>query len=168
VRATQLTFLIPYAVAPGIRAVRITTGAGVVESSVRLITSAPGLFTKDTQNPPRGAIRNQDGATENTSATPARRGDIVSVYATGPGQLSRNPADGAAPGASPLITTRSMPQVFVGGVESTVEFSGLNPDAPGLWQINVRVPNNAFVTGRVAVRVFQDGVDSNEVTLFVQ
>ncbi len=168
VRSTQLTFLIPYAAAPGVRNVRITTGGGVIETSVRVIGSAPGLFTKDAQNPPRGAIRNQDGATENTATSPTRRGETVSIYGTGPGQLTRNPADGAAPGASPIITTRSVPQVFIGGVESIVDFSGLNPDAPGLWQINVRVPNNTFVTGRVAVRVFQDGVDSNEVTLFVQ
>ena len=76
--------------------------------------------------------------------------------------------DGAAPGASPLAATRSTPQVFIGGIEAQVQFSGLNPDAPGLWQLNVVVPNQAFITGRVAVRVFVDGVDSNEVVLFVQ
>jgi uncharacterized protein (TIGR03437 family) len=53
-------------------------------------------------------------------------------------------------------------------VEAQVQFSGLNPDAPGLWQINVFVPDRPFITGRVPVRVFMDGVDSNEVALFVQ
>jgi uncharacterized protein (TIGR03437 family) len=67
-----------------------------------------------------------------------------------------------------LAATSSNPQVYIGGVEAVVQFSGLNPDAPGLWQINVTIPNSAFITGRVPVRVFVDGVDSNEVAIFVQ
>jgi len=168
VRATQLTFLIPYSVASGLRPVQITTPGGNITTSVRVISTGPGLFTKDTQTPPRGAIRNQDGVTENSSSAVANRGDVISVYATGPGALSKNPDDGAAPGASPLITTKSTPQVFIGGIEAQVQFSGMNPDAPGLWQINVTVPSQSFISGRVPLRVFMDGVDSNEVTVFVQ
>jgi len=169
VRSTQITFLIPYATAPGLHPVQITTGGGTISGSVRVISAAPGLFLKDTQTPPRGAIRNQDGFTENNSSTPARRGEVVSIYGTGPGALTRSVEDGAAPGVSPtLANTKSTPQVFIAGVQAEVQFSGLNPDAPGLWQINVFVPNQAFITGRVPVRVFMDGVDSNEVTLFVQ
>lgn len=168
VRSTQLTFLIPGSIAPGVRPVQITTGSATLNSSVRVISSAPGLFTKDQQNPPRAAVRNQDGVTENNSSTPTRRGDVISIYGTGPGAFSRQVDDGAAPGATPLATTRSAPQVFIGGVPATVQFSGLNADAPGLWQINAVVPNQPFITGRVAVRVFVDGVDSNEVAIFVQ
>ena len=167
VRSSQLTFLIPYAAAPGLQPVQITTPSGSISGNVRVIATAPGLFTKDTQTPPKGAVRNQDGTTENTSSTPAKRGDIVSIYATGPGALNPQPADGAAPGASPVVTTRSTPQVYIGGVEAKVQFSGLNPDAPGLWQINVTVPDKPFISGRVPVQVFMDGVDSNEVAIFV-
>ena len=168
VRSTQITFLIPGAAEPGLRPVQIAIGSANITGSVRLMSNAPGLFTKDTQSPPRGAVRNQDGITENTSSTPARRGEVVSIFGTGPGALTSPVADGAAPGADPLVRTRSTPQVFIGGVEAQVQFSGLNPNAPGLWQINAIVPNQAFLTGRTAVRVFVDGVDSNEVTIFVQ
>ncbi len=168
VRAGQITFLIPNAATTGIRPVVVTTGSGTINGTVRVISSAPGIFTKDTQTPPKGAIRNQDGTTENSASAVARRGDVVSIYGTGPGVFSRAVEDGAAPGASPLATTRSAPQVFIGGIEANVQFSGLNPDAPGLWQINAIVPTQSFITGRVPVRVYVDGVDSNEVTLFVQ
>jgi uncharacterized protein (TIGR03437 family) len=168
VRSSQLTFLIPYATSPGLQPVVITTPSGTINGTVRVMSAAPGLFTKDALTPPKGAVRNQDGVTENSASAAARRGDIVSIYATGPGALSTLPADGAAPGASPLIMTKSTPQVFIGGVEAQVQFSGLNPDAPGLWQINAYVPNQGFLTGRVPVRVFMDGVDSNEVYIFVQ
>jgi uncharacterized protein (TIGR03437 family) len=168
VRATQVTFLIPGAVQPGIRPVSITTGSATITGAVRVIHSAPGIFTKDAQTPPRGAVRNQDGVTENNQSAPARRGDVISIYGTGPGAFSSAVTDGAAPGANPLIRTVSTPQVFIGGVEAQVQFSGLNPDAPGLWQINATIPNLPFITGRTAVRVFVDGVDSNEVAIFVQ
>jgi len=168
VRATQITFLIPGGATPGVRPVEIATGSATITGNVRIMSSAPGLFTKDTQSPPRGAVRNQDGITENAESTPARRGDVISIFGTGPGAFSSQVADGVAPGAEPLVRTRSMPQVYIGGVEAQVQFSGLNPNAPGLWQINATVPNQAFISGRTAVRAFVDGVDSNEVTIFVQ
>ena len=168
VRGTQITFLIPGSVTPGLKPVSITAGGATINGNVRVMSSAPGLFTKDSATPPRGAVRNQDGVTENAQGTPARRGDVVSIFGTGPGALTQTVTDGAPPGASPLAATRSTPQVFIGGVEAQVQFSGLNPNAPGLWQINAVVPNLAFITGRTPVRVFVEGVDSNEVAIFVE
>jgi uncharacterized protein (TIGR03437 family) len=169
VSSTQVNFLIPYAVTPGLRAVKITSASGTVNGTVRVISTTPGIFVLDRSvTPPTGAIINQDGFTVNTSANPAKRGDIVSIYGTGPGDLTSVPDDGAAPGYNPLRRTVRDPQVFINGVEAKVVYSGLNSDAAGLWQINVTIPNLAFVTGRVPVQVFMDGVDSNEVSLFVQ
>lgn len=169
VRATQITFLIPSAVMPGLRPVVITIGSTTINGNVRVMAAAPGLFTRGTQNPPQGAILHQDGITVNSSNSAARRGEVVSIFGTGQGALSRAVVDGAVPGATPsLASSTSIPQVFIGGVEARVIFSGLNPAAPGLWQINAFVPDQTFITGRVPVRVFVDGVDSNEVTLFVQ
>ena len=132
-----------------------------------MIAAAPGLFTKDTQTPPKAQCVTRTALPKTRSSTPAKRGDIVSIYATGPGALNPQPADGTAPGANPVVMTRSTPQVYIGGVEATVQFSGLNPDAPGLWQINVTVPDKPFISGRVPVQVFMNGVDSNEVAVFV-
>jgi hypothetical protein len=66
VRASQITFLIPNTTAPGLHPVQIV-GPTTITGSVRVISSAPGLFTKDAKSPPQGAIRNQDGVTENSS-----------------------------------------------------------------------------------------------------
>ena len=168
VSADQINFLIPYETPAGLWPVDVKTGGATVSGSVRVMSAAPGLFIKDTtqQQPPKGAVLNQDG-TENTSSNPAQRGQVVSVYATGPGALSGDIEDGAAAPSSPLISTRSVPQVFVGGVPAEVQFSGLAPQFAGLWQVNVFVPDQGFLSGRVPVQVFSDGVDSNEVTIFV-
>lgn len=169
VRSTQITFLVPSAVTPGVRPVVVTIGSTTINGTVRVMSNAPGLFTKDAMSPPLGAILNQDGATANTANSRARRGEVVSIFGTGQGALSRPVVDGAVPGATPsLAASTATPQVFIGGVEARVIYSGLNPAAPGLWQINAFVPDNSFITGRVPVRVFINGVDSNEVTLFVQ
>jgi uncharacterized protein (TIGR03437 family) len=132
------------------------------------MSTSPGLFIKDTTiTPPRGAVLNEDGVTENKSSAAATRGSVISIYGTGPGALSRTPSDGAAPG-TPIVNSVSTPQVFIGGVEAAVKFSGLNSLVPGLWQVNAEIPNLPFITGRVPVIVYMDGVDSNEVSIFVQ
>jgi uncharacterized protein (TIGR03437 family) len=59
------------------------------------------------------------------------------------------------------------PQVFVGGVESAVESSVLAPGVVGLWQIRARIPDLAFLGGKLPVQIFMNGVDSNEVTIYV-
>jgi uncharacterized protein (TIGR03437 family) len=120
------------------------------------------------ENPPRGAILNQDGVTVNSAATPAPRGSVIIIYATGPGAFERPVPDTAAnPGE--INRTVSTPQVFIGGVEAEVLFSGRAPGlVSGAWQMNVRIPDRAFLRGQVVLQVFQDGVDSNEVSVFVQ
>jgi uncharacterized protein (TIGR03437 family) len=167
VRNDFISFLVPYATPAGVRTIQITTPSTTVNGTMRVISAAPGLFTKDTQSPPRGAVRNTDQS-ENSASSQAKRGDTISIYGTGPSTLDRQLQDGVAPGFDPLARTKSAPQVFIGGVAADIQFSGINPDVPGLWQINAVIPDRAFIKGRVAVQVFIDGVDSNEVAIYVQ
>jgi uncharacterized protein (TIGR03437 family) len=167
VRQSQITFLVPAAAPLGIQPVVVTTPLGTLNGTVKIVSAAPGIFPKEGTNPPKGAIINQTGI-ENSASAPAKKGEVISIYGTGPGAFKSAYTDGVAPGASPLVETKSTPQVFIGGVEAEVKFSGLNPSSPGLWQINVVVPNLAFLTGKVPVSVFIDGVDANEVAVFVQ
>jgi uncharacterized protein (TIGR03437 family) len=166
VRSTQITFLIPAAITPGLHPIVVTTPSGTVSGTVRIVTAAPGLFTKDTATPPKGAVLNSSGI-ENSEANPATRGDYISIYGTGPGAFKLPVIDGEAPGST-LNSTSSTPQVFISGVPAQVQFSGLNPVSPGLWQINVFIPNEPFIKGHVPVQIFVDGVASNEVGIFVQ
>src|SRR5262245_21351393 len=67
VRDTQISFLIPYGTTPGHKAVAVNTGSATLNGTVRILAAAPGLFIKDTQTPPRGAVINVATGTENTS-----------------------------------------------------------------------------------------------------
>lgn len=167
VRQSQITFLVPASVTAGLHPVVVTTPLSTTNGTVRIVSAAPGIFPKEGTDPPKGAITNQNGI-ENSQAIPAKKGDVIAIYGTGPGAFKTAYTDGVAPGAAPLVETRSTPQVFIGGVSAEVKYSGLNPSSPGLWQINVVVPNLAFITGKVPVSVFIDGVDSNQVAVFVQ
>jgi uncharacterized protein (TIGR03437 family) len=163
----QVNFLVPAGVEPGVRPVRIISGGSEVTTSLRVMQTAPGVFVIDQSvTPGRGAILNQNGGI-NSESNPARRGEVIQIYATGQGALSSPIADGAAAPQSPLVTTVSTPQVYVAGVAATVQFSGMAPNFVGLWQVNVFVPQQNFISGRVPLKIFMDGVDSNEVSFFV-
>lgn len=165
---TQINFLIPYRTSAGIRPVEVKTSSATQTGTIRVMTAAPGIFIKETANqtPPKGAILNQD-FTENTQSAPIHRGQVIQIFATGPGALKTSVDDGSAAPSATLAETVSTPQVYIGGAPAVVLFSGLAPGFAGLWQVNAFVPDHSFINGRVPVQVFMDGVDSNEVSIFV-
>ena len=169
VSRTQINVQLPAGLAPGRYNVRVTTAQNESNGVIRVMAAAPGVFPlAGSENPPRGAILNQDGVTVNSATSPAARGSVVIVYCTGASAFER-PVPDANANPGEINRTVSLPQVFVGGVEAEVLFSGRAPGlVSGAWQINVRVPDRAFIRGQVIMQVFMDGVDSNEVSLFVQ
>jgi uncharacterized protein (TIGR03437 family) len=57
--------------------------------------------------------------------------------------------------------------VFVSVDEAVVQFSGMSPQFPGIWQINAIVPNREYISGQVPLAVMIDGVPSNQVSFWV-
>ena len=85
-----------------------------------------------------GSLVSVDGCL--TGAKPAEPGSVVQLFGTGQGVLTPELPPGEAAPASPLSETPTLPQVTLGGVPVTVEFSGAAPSFVGLWQINIRIP----------------------------
>ena len=85
-----------------------------------------------------GSVVSVDGCL--TGAKPAPPGSVVQLFGTGQGVLTPELPPGEAAPASPLSETPTLPQVTLGGVPVTVEFSGAAPGFVGLWQINIRIP----------------------------
>jgi uncharacterized protein (TIGR03437 family) len=50
---------------------------------------------------------------------------------------------GAAPDVGVLVSTTTQPTVLVNNVSAPVLFSGMSPGYPGVYQVNVRVPQVA-------------------------
>lgn len=182
--ATQVNFQLPQSSPLGTArmAVRVAeTGELVAGGTLAVSSASPGLFTISQDGKGQAAALNQDGRV-NSAANPAARGSIVTFYGTGQGQVSPPVADGVAAGASPLSSTvavltsdartclASQPSmcVAIGASFGEIQFSGLAPGFVGLWQINVKVPQDIVTGNSVGVRVLINGVPSNLISIAVK
>lgn len=172
VSPTQINFQVPSATPITVTSltqevtVEVRVGGSVVATGKMAVAPAsPAIFVADLANPLQpGAILDQSN-----QFRAVKRGDVIQIFGNGPGIALTSPVlDGTAAGSSPLVTTSQAPRVFIFQQEATVEFSGLSPEFVGLWQINARVPNQAFISGQVPVQILYDGLVSNTVTITVE
>lgn len=88
-----------------------------------------------------------------TASNPVRAGGTVSLYATGMEALVSNPPPMGHPAlASPLSLSMKLPELFVGGKQAKILFSGLAPGLVGITQINFEVPEGV-PSGMAGVRL---------------
>lgn len=124
----------------------------------RVVDTAPGIFTADSTGRGAGAILNQNN-TVNTPTNPARRGEVIVIYATGEGQVSPAGSDGRIVAG----TVNSLPRpvlpvtVRINGQAVPAENIFYAGAAPGLvagaLQMNVKIPETLNITGLTAVPV---------------
>ena len=138
----QINTVVPWRLAAGATTNICVSYAGVPTNCViqNVSTAAPGVFTSDGVY---AAAVNQDG-TINSAANPAAQASIVSNFATGLGQVSPMPTDGAITipplGANVLPTEVGL---FAGGIVPFIvpiqpQFAGPAPfELAGVSQINV-------------------------------
>lgn len=128
-----------------IEVVDTATNRVLGDTTVVMNDVAPGIFTQNASGSGDGVIANQDG-TLNTPANPAKAGSVVTLYMTGQGYISGMPADGDVSNAA--LSTPYQPLVYIGGQtfvpEENVLYSGLAPTLVGVWQINVKIPNDVI------------------------
>ena len=168
VRSGQINFQVPAATAAGSASVRVQrNGNDLAAGTVQVASVAPGLFVADPLSlAVPGAVLDQDSRLV-TDASPARRGSVIQIYASGQGATDPSVEDGAARGGLAPAQSRLVPRVYFAGELAEVLFSGLQPDFPGLWQINVRVPDSAVLSGQTPVFVAIGSNASNAVTVAV-
>jgi minor extracellular serine protease Vpr len=124
--------------------------------TVPLAAYSPGVFATADQI---GGVVSQ--------GNPAKRGQVISIYANGLGDVDLKPASGdPTPSTLPLANTKVTPVVTIGGVAAPVQFSGLAPGFVGLYQVNVLVPANA-PTGTQPLKISIGGIEAS-VNLPVQ
>ena len=165
VSAGQINFQLPYDTPAGRVPVQVTAGGNTIGSgSIDVFEISPALFVLDQAGIPQGAILNQN-STVNSQTSRARRGEVIQIFATGQGPVSSTPSDGAPPSA--LTTTATPPRAYVSVAEAQVEFSGLSPEFPGVWQLNIRIPDRTYISGQVPLVVTINGVESNIVSFWV-
>jgi uncharacterized protein (TIGR03437 family) len=139
-------------------------GASVV---IRLERVAPSVFLSGLGRPGQGAVLNSD-STPNSSASPARPGSMIQIYATGLGPVSPPVSPGQPAGGSPPSVATVTPRVYVNNVAAEVSFAGLAPGFVGLFQVNARVPENTPSSDAVPLRIESGSQASKAVTIAVR
>lgn len=118
------------------------TGIAFGPVVVPVTFAAPELFRLHPGVSTQAAALNQDG-TVNSSANPAPRGSIVSLYATGFGLTTPGCLTGALnpPGAANLRATVSSWATGAGGIPQVLYAGGAPTLLCGVQQINLRIPD---------------------------
>jgi uncharacterized protein (TIGR03437 family) len=137
-----------------------------VPLSVTVAAAQPAIFTVDQSGSGQGVI--VDGVTNllNGVANPARAGDTVVIYCTGLGNVTPPVAAGQA--STGPASTNSPVTVTMDGKPAQVNYAGLTPGFPGLYQINAVVPAGITPGNSVAVVASLANASSSPVTFVVR
>ncbi len=151
VSSNQVNLLIPNSLTPGTYSVTVVRD-GIASCdpsqlpackpvSIAIQEVSPGLFAS---SPGVASATHMDGSPVNTTS-PASPGEIVTLWATGLGRTQPDQTDRlTAQSAAPIVHLVDF-QVLLDGAPvdpSRVQYAGVTPHSAGLYQVNVKLPND--------------------------
>jgi len=159
----QINFVVPFETArgPSVPVVVTTLEGASAAVNITLVPNAPALFTQNAQGTGMAVAFNA-----NFQPISSMDSGVIILYAVGLGPTNppaSSPQGGAA--AEPLNRVADEVQVFIGEVPCLVQFAGLAPGFPGIYQLNV-IPPSAPASNRLYI--VENGVTSNVTTLPIQ
>ena len=167
VSSPQINFIVPFEAPTSgttqVEVVNASTSQVLGSGSAIMNSASPGFFTANQTGTGQIAALNQDN-TVNSVTNMAQVDSYIQLFLTGQGLLPNYPPDGV--GSSGALNTAAVPAVYIGGSLATPQYSGLAPGYPGLWQINVKIPQApialpGFPTNVFPVLVNYEGLTSN-------
>ncbi len=173
----QVNAQLPWEVAnSGTATVVVKTSTGSSSpTSVQLSSVSPGIFSVNFGVGQAIAI-NLDGTLAATPGSvsgltthPAKIGDTIIILCTGLGAVNNPVPTGAAPSGGGS-TTLTDPGVLFGGVaaQQPLPFSGLAPEFPGVYQLNVVIPSGVTPGDAVPLQLQVGGITTtNQVTMAI-
>ncbi len=160
---------VPFAVVPGSTVPVVVNfgGNNSPTANMDVVPAYPGIYTMSGGQSGQAKAVNADGSL-NSTAKPATRGSVITIYASGLGGLVPLIPAGTAPPVSPLSITSENILVYIGGLAAKVWYSGVAPGYAGLYQLNVEVPGGVQ-PGTRKITVSAAGLASQQgVTIEVQ
>ncbi len=160
VSPSQVNAQLPFDVT-GQATLRVTTPNGSAETSITIAETAPALFSP-------ASLVHGDGSVI-TPSSPAVPGEVILVFLTGLGRVTGTITAGQAPASA--MAARASVNVQIGTHSVTPLYAGLAPGFVGLYQVNLRLPEN-LADGVHPLRVVAGGLEnavaSNPVNLAVR
>ncbi len=142
-------------------------GRRSVAVEIEVVDAAPGIFSQSQEGGGPGVVQNYFSPNEqplNGLTHPARPGQYLILWATGLGPIDA--PDNAEP---PVGDLPGDVVVRIGDLEVKPDYAGRAPGAPGVDQINVRLPDDERLPEGcyVRIRVTVNGRSSGQVTLAI-
>lgn len=148
--------------------VALTYNGVTIQTSIAVQAANPAVFTVGNQPFGPAIAQNQDG-TLNSATSPAPKGSIIVLYATGTGQTTPPGTDGTAPSISGLPTLKPPVLATIGSENAHVYYAGDAPGFVGLTQVNLGVPASLMGSGAQPITLEVGGFPLNQsaVTVYV-
>jgi uncharacterized protein (TIGR03437 family) len=146
VSPNQVNAQMPFEALGNVTLILRTPGGSSDNYNLQVLPGAPSVFRSGTAGPETNlptVVRADDGLLV-TNSHPVHRnaGQYLVIYLTGLGQTNPAVGTGSPAPMNPLAVALNKPTVSIGGVDVPVAFYGLTPGEVGVYQINVKVPNN--------------------------
>jgi uncharacterized protein (TIGR03437 family) len=167
---SQVNAIVPFGVSGDTTQVQVQyQGMSSATFPMSVAPAVIGIFSADASGAGQAVMLNQDGSL-NSPTNPAAPGSVVTLWATGVGQLSPAGVDGAVVAAGdpprPVLTVLAQ----IGGLAADVVYAGGSPGlVEGVIQINLRIPS-ASPTGDAVPLILSVGNSTSQpnITLAIQ
>ena len=172
VSANQINAIVPYEVAGRATTNIVVQRAGQNSTSVqvRVVDTAPAIFSLSQGGAGQGAILNQNG-TVNGSANPAPKGSVISIFGTGEGVLTPPATTGSVTtGTGPTFPKPTAPVTLtIGGVPAQIQYAGEAPSlVSGVIQVNAVIPSTVASGNQPIVLTIGGNSSAANITVAVQ
>jgi len=135
--------------------------------SFTVARNAPGLFGTATDASVFAVATHHDGSPVSV-ASPARRGEVVTLYGTGLGPYNPMPVDGLAVPAGVKYTLADPVKVIMGDLKVDPVWAGAAAGRVGVAAVQLKIADNLPHAASVAVKLHINNADSNSVLLPIE
>lgn len=141
VSLNQINFLIPYEAQLGLGIVQVVRSGVAGNAATMLVTpTSPGVF----QTAGFGIVTDATTGQLVTAENPLVLGNLYSLWLTGLG-LTDCPSLKSGVASNAVCNAVVQPALTIGGLPATIYYAGLQPQFPGLYQINFLLPGQSRV-----------------------
>ncbi len=164
VSPSQINFQLPDEAPAGTQLLTVSAeGLPDVQAKFEIVRNAPGLFQQLINEQAFAVAVHEDGSAV-TAETPARPGELLTVYGTGFGPADRARPTGFAVPQLPLLNITDAAEVSIAGLPAVSAAAFVAPGRVGVDAVQFWVPDDT-PSGNPALLVRINGQESNTVLL---